>query len=157
MYPALRRLRTHHPEIVLAALSNTVAFPSGILDDQNTLFTKGLVHAPHPNPHANDSPDIATCFDVFISSAHVGLRKPDPKAYELAVRECDRTAKEKGLGEVRAADVLFLDDIGVNLKWARKGGLRTLKVDLGKTRDAVRQLEEEVGAKLLFEDEKAKL
>lgn len=73
------------------------------------------------------------------------------------MRECDRLAKEKGLGEVKAEDVLFLDDIGVNLKWAKKGGLRTLKVDLGKTRDAVKRLEEEVGAKLLFEDEKAKL
>jgi hypothetical protein len=156
MYPALRRLR-NHPHIVLAALSNTVAFPTNILDDQGTLFTKGLVHAPHPNPYANDSPDIANCFDVFISSAHVGLRKPDPRAYELAVRECNRIAKEKGLSEIKAEDVLFLDDIGVNLKWAKKSGLRTIKVDLGRTKEAVKALEAETGMDLGSGEKKAKL
>lgn len=154
MYPALRKLK-NDGRFVLAALSNTVAFPTDILDDAGTLFTKGLTHKPHPNPHANDPTDIAQQFDIFISSAHVGLRKPDPKAYELAVRECDRISKEKGRGEVRAEDVLFLDDIGVNLKWAKKSGLRTIKVELGKTEDAVRELEKETGMKLL--DEKAKL
>lgn len=154
MYPALKKLQASG-RFVLAALSNTVAFPTGILDDQGQLFTKGLTHRPPPNPHANDSTDIADCFDIFISSAHVGLRKPDPKAYELAVRECDRIAQEKGIGEVKAGDVLFLDDIGINLKWAKKGGLRTIKVDLGKTKEAVRQLEEQTGMVLL--DEQARL
>lgn len=154
MYPALKRLRSSG-NFVLGALSNTVAFPTGILDDEGQLFSKGLVHAPAPNPYANDSTDIADCFDVFISSAHVGVRKPDPAAYELAVKEMDRVSREKGMGGVSAGDVLFLDDIGVNLKWARKGGLRTIKVNLGRTKDAVRELEEQTGMKLL--DEKARL
>lgn len=71
------------------------------------------------------------------------------------MRECDRVAREKGLPGVEAGDVLFLDDIGVNLKWAAKGGLRTIKVDLGRTRDAVRKLEEETG--LVLSGEEAKL
>jgi hypothetical protein len=154
MYPALKKLQASG-KFALAALSNTVAFPTDILDDQGVLFSKGLIHRPAPNPHANDSDNIQTCFDIFISSAHVGLRKPDPKIYELAVRECDKIAKEKGLGEVKAEDVLFLDDIGVNLKWARKGGLRTIKVDLGKTKAAVKELEEQTGMVLL--DDKARL
>jgi hypothetical protein len=45
--------------------------------------------------------------------------------------------------------VLFLDDIGVNLKWARMGGLRTIKVDLGRTKEAVKELEEQTGVVLL--------
>lgn len=153
MYPALKKLRK---DFVLGALSNTVAFPTGILDDRGVLYTKGLTHTPAPNPHANDSEDIRDCFDVFISSAHVGLRKPDPKAYELAVKELDRVARERGGQGVKAEEVLFLDDIGVNLKWAKKSGLRTIKVDLGRTREAVRELELETRVKLL-DEERAKL
>lgn len=154
MYPALKRLR-HSGRFVLGALSNTVHFPTGVLDDEGVLFEKALLHPPPPHPHAADSTDIADCFDVYISSAHVGVRKPDPKAYELAVRELGRVAERKGLGEVSARDVLFLDDIGVNLKWAQRSGLRTIKVSLGRTREAVRELEEETGMQLL--EEKSRL
>jgi FMN phosphatase YigB (HAD superfamily) len=154
MYPALKKLGASG-RFVLAALSNTVAYPTGIRDDEGNLYSKGLVHKPHPNPYANDSTDIADCFDIFISSAHVGVRKPDPAAYELAVRECDRISKDKGKGGVKAEEVLFLDDIGINLKWAKKSGLRTIKVDLGKTKLAVEELERQTGLKLL--DEKARL
>lgn len=153
IYPALKRLRAH---FVLGALSNTVAFPEGILDDRGVLYNKSLRHAPAPNAFANDSVHIQDCFDVFISSAHVGLRKPDPKAYELAVRELSRVAEERGEGKVEAGEVLFLDDIGVNLKWAGKSGLRTIKVNLGRTRDAVLELERETGVRLL-EEGRAKL
>jgi beta-phosphoglucomutase-like phosphatase (HAD superfamily) len=148
MYPALRKLGASG-QFVLGALSNTVVYPTGIRDDRDELFTKGLTHAPWPNPYAADSTDIADCFDVFISSAHVGVRKPSPEAYELAVREMDRVGRAKGMGSVRAGDVVFLDDIGINLKWAKKGGLRTIKVDLGRTREAVEELERVTGMNLL--------
>ncbi|KAF2686727.1 HAD-like protein [Lentithecium fluviatile CBS 122367] len=154
MYPALKKLR-ESGRFVLGALSNTVHFPTGIADDEGTVFDKSLVHEPHPNPHANDSTDIRDCFDVFLSSAHIGLRKPEPKAYELAVRELGRIAEERGMGKVDAKDVLFLDDIGINLKFARQSGLRTIKVDLGRTKDAVNELEAEAGIPLL--DERSKL
>lgn len=58
-------------------------------------------------------------FDVFIESCVEGLRKPDPEIYRLA---CDR------LG-VRPEQVVFLDDIGGNLKPARALGMATLKVE----------------------------
>ena len=58
-------------------------------------------------------------FDVFIESRVVGLRKPDPKIYELACREL-------GVPPARTA---FLDDIGANLKPARALGMTTIKVD----------------------------
>ncbi|KAF2126907.1 HAD-like protein [Dothidotthia symphoricarpi CBS 119687] len=148
MYPALRKLQ-ESGKFVLGALSNTVAFPTDILDDEGVLFTKALRHAPAPNPYAQDSTDITTCFDIFISSAHVGLRKPDPAAYELAVREMDKISRAKGLGGVTAEETLFLDDIGVNLKFARLSGLRTIKVGLGRTKEAVSELEAEVGMALL--------
>jgi putative hydrolase of the HAD superfamily len=57
-------------------------------------------------------------FDVVIESAVVGLRKPDPRIYELVLRELD----------VAAAASVFLDDLGINLKPARALGMTTIKV-----------------------------
>jgi putative hydrolase of the HAD superfamily len=57
-------------------------------------------------------------FDVVIESAVVGLRKPDPRIYELALSK---------LG-VDAAEAVFLDDLGINLKPAREMGMTTIKV-----------------------------
>ncbi len=57
-------------------------------------------------------------FDVFIESARTGIRKPDPRIYELACREL----------RVRFDEAVFLDDIGANLKSARALGMVTIKV-----------------------------
>ena len=57
-------------------------------------------------------------FDVFIESAVVGIRKPDPRIFHLA---CDE------LG-VAPHESIFLDDIGLNLKAARALGMTTIKV-----------------------------
>jgi hypothetical protein len=155
MYPALKKLK-ESGKFVLGAFSNNITFPTRILDDEGIPFTKELIFPPPPHPHANDSKDITTNFDVFLGSAAVGVRKPDPEAYKLAVREMDAIAKKKGLPEVTAESTVFLDDISVNLKFAKQTGLRTIKVNLGKTKDAVQQLEKEVGMRLL-EDKQAKL
>ena len=64
-------------------------------------------------PHA-----LRSHFDVFVESRVVGLRKPDPRIYELACREL----------AVRPSGTAFLDDIGANLKPARALGLTTIKV-----------------------------
>lgn len=154
MYPALKKLK-ESGRFVLGAFSNNVAFPTGILDDEGKLFTKELIHAPSPSPHANDSTDVTTFFDIFLGSAAVGVRKPDPEAYKLAVREMNKIAQARGMNEVTAESTLFLDDIGINLKFARKTGLRTIKVNLGKTRDAVVELQKEAQIRLL--DDKSKL
>jgi len=63
--------------------------------------------------------DLRALFDAFVESCRVGLRKPDPRIYELACRE---------LGVPPPATV-FLDDIGRNLKSARALGMVTIKVD----------------------------
>ncbi len=60
-------------------------------------------------------------FDVVIESSKVGVRKPDPRFYEMA---CD------ALG-VQPTEAVFLDDLGVNLKPARDMGIRTIKVVTG--------------------------
>jgi putative hydrolase of the HAD superfamily len=58
-------------------------------------------------------------FDHVVESSRVGVRKPDPRFYELA---CE-------LAHVEPTEVVFLDDLGVNLKPARAMGMTTIKVD----------------------------
>lgn len=65
-----------------------------------------------------DSEVLRAHFDVFVESAVEGLRKPDPRIFDLA---CTR------LG-VTPAEAVFLDDIGTNLKAARSLGMTTIKV-----------------------------
>src|SRR5215468_4336390 len=67
-------------------------------------------------------------FDIFVESAVVGLRKPDPRIYALV---CEKL----GLAPSRVA---FLDDIGRNLKPARELGMATIKV--GDPEQALREL-----------------
>lgn len=140
MRPALEKLKTSG-RYIIAALSNTVIFPPD-----------------HPFSR-NPVDDVRHFFDVFISSAHVGLRKPEPEIYELALKELNNYAKEhatttkrKDLGwadGVRPGEIVFLDDIGENLKVAKKAGFRTIKVNLGRTYDAVKALEELTGLRLV--------
>jgi hypothetical protein len=66
-----------------------------------------------------------------------------------------KISEGRGKGEITESDVLFLDDIGINLKFAKQTGLRTIKVNLGQTKHAMKELEEATGLRLL--DEKARL
>jgi epoxide hydrolase-like predicted phosphatase len=76
-------------------------------------------------------------FDVFVESAREGLRKPEPRIYELV---CQR------LG-IEPAEAVFLDDIGSNLKPARQLGMVTIKVG-DDPELAVRELEIVLGVRL---------
>lgn len=75
-----------------------------------------------------DPPTFYGLFDVVIESSKVGVRKPDPRFYEMACRAL----------EVEAAEAVFLDDLGVNLKPARHLGMHTIKVVSGD--QALREL-----------------
>jgi len=61
---------------------------------------------------------LADLFDVIVESAVVGLRKPDPRIYELV---CDRLA-------VAPTEAVFLDDLGTSCKAAGALGMATIKV-----------------------------
>lgn len=141
MLPALRNLKASG-KFVIAALSNTVIFP-----ETHELSKK----------HGPSSP-IRDLFDIFISSAHVGIRKPDPRMYQLALILVNQFMKDnadsdrgKALGwksGVRPEEILFLDDIGENLKAAKAQGFRTIKVPLGSAYEAVDELEKITGLSL---------
>lgn len=141
MFPALKNLKASG-KYLIAALSNTVIFPPG--------------HELHRPDLAEDP--VRGQFDVFVSSAHVGLRKPDPKVYEYAVQEVDKFARQNASSDrgrqlgwekgITAGDILFLDDIGGNLKGAKQAGFRTIKVNLGRAFEAVEELEQVTGLEL---------
>lgn len=61
---------------------------------------------------------VMALFHVVVESSKVGVRKPDPKFYEMA---CE-------LLDVEPAACVFLDDLGINLKPARAMGMTTIKV-----------------------------
>ena len=84
--------------------------------------SRGLQAAALTNNWSGDgtgTQELRAHFDAFIESCVVGLRKPDPRIYQLA---CERAG-------VRPAETVFLDDIGRNLKSARELGMRTIKVE----------------------------
>jgi len=72
-------------------------------------------------------------FDHIVESSKVGVRKPDPRFYEIA---CETAS-------VEPHEVVFLDDLGVNLKPAAAMGMTTIKVV--DPADALVQLEGAVG------------
>jgi len=101
MLTALARLRT--AGLHTAALTNNFASDPGSDGD----------------PIEGDAmAELAHHFDVFVESRRCGLRKPDPKIYELVC----------GMLEVTPPEAVFLDDLGLNLKPARAMGMHTIKV-----------------------------
>lgn len=82
------------------------------------------------------SPALDDLFDVIVESAIVGLRKPDPRIYEMVCVSLDITPPE----------AVFLDDLGTNLKPARAMGMATIKV--GDPHEAIDELGGVLGVNL---------
>jgi putative hydrolase of the HAD superfamily len=62
--------------------------------------------------------EVMVLFDHVIESAKIGLRKPDPRIYQMML---------EALG-IDPQNCVYLDDLGVNLKPAREMGMTTIKV-----------------------------
>jgi putative hydrolase of the HAD superfamily len=62
--------------------------------------------------------EIMARFDAIVESSKVGVRKPEPRFYEIA---CE-------LLGVKPEECVFLDDLGINLKPAAAMGMTTIKV-----------------------------
>jgi epoxide hydrolase-like predicted phosphatase len=60
---------------------------------------------------------IGDCFDEIIVSARVGLRKPDPRIYRLALQRL----------KVEAHQAVFVDDMLVNVEGAVAVGLHAIR------------------------------
>jgi HAD superfamily hydrolase (TIGR01509 family) len=57
--------------------------------------------------------NMAVLFDDLVISAEVGIAKPDPRIYRLALQRLD----------VGPAEAVFIDDMPVNVEAARREGL----------------------------------
>lgn len=79
------------------------------------------------------------------------MRKPARDIYELAIKRLDEFDRKKGGSGVKGEDIVFLDDIGENLKMGKIMGMRTIRVQLGKTWRAVKELEGTLGVGLMDE------
>ena len=77
--------------------------------------------------------EVLSLFDGIIESRLVGVRKPDPRFYEIAC----------AILEIEPFEAVFLDDLGINLKPARAMGMLTIKVSDVST--ALAELEQVVG------------
>ena len=64
-------------------------------------------------------PEIDEIFEVVVDSAFVGMRKPDPRIYELTLER---------LGTM-AGDCVFLDDLDVNCQAARELGMAAVRFE----------------------------
>ncbi|XP_045142643.1 bifunctional epoxide hydrolase 2 [Echinops telfairi] len=76
-------------------------------------------------------------FDFLIESCRVGVAKPEPQIYKLVLDTL----------QVNPTEVVFLDDLGTNLKPARELGMVTIRVH--DTAAALRELEKVTSMQLL--------
>ena len=74
--------------------------------------------------------DVMKLFDFVFESSKENVRKPDTNFYKLACKK----------GGVNPNEVIFLDDLGINLKPAKAMGMKTIKV--GNTDKALQELED---------------
>lgn len=102
------------------------------------LLTNNVMSGPGPDlaDARGDTAAVLALFDVVVESSKTGVRKPEPRFYELALEQ---------LG-VPASHAVFLDDLGINLKPARAMGMTTIKV--ADAAQALRELEDVLGISL---------
>ncbi|NXU55782.1 HYES hydrolase, partial [Turnix velox] len=110
-------------------------FKMGVLtnnwvDDSNgRLFTATLMNMLHRH------------FDLVIESCRLGVQKPDPKIYTYALDAL----------QAKPQEVIFLDDLGENLKPAREMGMATILVR--DTETVLKELEELSGVQARSDEE----
>ncbi|PWY99247.1 HAD-like protein [Testicularia cyperi] len=148
MKNAIQKLKASG-RFTVAALTNNFAPPTHVsgqagLDGKKTpTLEEELEHLGLGQRHA----EMRKMFDFYIESAVVGKRKPDPDFYRYAL----------DLLKVKADEVVFLDDIGPNLKSARQLGIHTIRVDSSNSTPALQELSRLTGLELLNDAVSAKL
>jgi epoxide hydrolase-like predicted phosphatase len=112
------------PEIdgvgLIAAIGAAMKPRPAYLETIRRIRARGLLAAALTN-NWKDEPSmdgVSLYFDIFLESCKLGMRKPDPRIYRHA---CERLT-------VSPCEVIYLDDIGSNLKPARELGMHTILV-----------------------------
>ncbi len=100
------------PAMVRAVERCAEIFTTALLTNNVLGAAVGSGHQTRPHE------DVLAMFHHIVESSKVGVRKPDPRFYQMA---CE-------LAGVTPTEVVFLDDLGINLKPARTMGMTTIKV-----------------------------
>ena len=122
MVKALHKIK---PKLVQGCLTNNIQST----DDKEMEESNAAISGAHQ--------EIMKLFDFIFESSKENVRKPDPKFYTLA---CEK-------GKVSPDEVVFLDDLGINLKPAKALGMKTIKVV--KADDALKDLQNLLGFSIL--------
>ena len=115
MVKALRKIKV---KLIQGCLTNNIQST----EDQELEKDNAAISGAHQQ--------IMKLFDFVFESSKENVRKPDPKFYQLA---CER-------GKVNPNEVIFLDDLGINLKPAKALGMKTIKVV--RAEDALKDLQD---------------
>ncbi|KAH8918851.1 HAD-like protein [Atractiella rhizophila] len=118
---SLRRLPSHK-KVTIAALTNNFHLPSSTPSLDKSLMEHNYVRGE----------TLKAMFDFMVESWKVGMRKPEKRIYE-------HTQKVAG---VEGNEMLFLDDIGGNLKAAQELGWNVIRVYPNQAKEAVTKVEE---------------
>lgn len=86
--------------------------------------------SPRMEERAAELKRIFDDFDHVIESSKVGVRKPEPRIYEMMLEALT----------LPAAACIFIDDLGVNLKPAREMGMTTIRAPFGDVAPAIAEL-----------------
>jgi putative hydrolase of the HAD superfamily len=109
-------------EVLMALVARSTVPRPAMIDAIARIRARGLLAAAVTNNWITEEEGTGALrphFDAFIESAVTGVRKPDPRIFELACAAL-------GIGP---AEAIMLDDIGANLKTARAMGMTTIKVE----------------------------
>ena len=106
-------------EALLTAVDGSIRPRPAVLDEVDRIRRGGIKVAALTNNWVpfEDSPLVAR-FDVMVESVVEGTRKPEPRIYEICFARLD----------VSPDRVVMFDDLGPNLKTARRMGATTEKV-----------------------------
>ncbi len=125
-------------DAVIAAGFKTACLTNNMVTTNNDMVTTNndmvttndntVTTSESSNERASELTAVMNRFDVIVESSKVGVRKPEPRFYEIACEMLDVTPGE----------CVFLDDLGINLKPAAAMGMRTIKV--ADPVDAISQL-----------------
>lgn len=108
-------------DAVIAAGFKTACLTNNMVTTNNDMVTTSdntVTTSESSNERAPALTAVMNRFDVIVESSKVGVRKPEPRFYEIACEMLDVTPGE----------CVFLDDLGINLKPAAAMGMRTIKV-----------------------------
>lgn len=105
-------------DAVIAAGFKTACLTNNMVTTNNDMVTTSDNTVTTNNERSLALTAVMNRFDVIVESSKVGVRKPEPRFYEIACEMLDVTPGE----------CVFLDDLGINLKPAAAMGMRTIKV-----------------------------